>query len=119
MESLFNPIYKQKISMFLEAFFAEQQKLLSRNTWELDVSKKLVPFITQGKLLRASLIFYLYESYTRETSEDVVRVAAAMELLHSSLLIHDDIMDKDHMRRGKPTIFAQYQTLAEEKGFVT
>lgn len=117
MESLFNPIYKQKINTFLETFFSEQQNLFTKNTWGVDVREKLLPFITQGKLLRGSLIFYLYEAYAGESSEDVVRVAAAMELLHSSLLIHDDIMDNDSTRRGNPTMFAQYQTLAKEKKF--
>jgi geranylgeranyl diphosphate synthase type I len=115
---IFNPIYKQKISIFLEDFFSEKQEKLSLiNTWGRDVSEKLVPFITQGKLLRGSLVLFVYETYAGEISEDALRVAAAIELLHSSLLIHDDIMDNDSIRRGQSTVFAQYQMLAEEKKF--
>ena len=38
-----------------------------------------------------------------------MRAAAAMEIIHSSLLIHDDIMDNDRLRRGGRTIFVQYE----------
>ena len=34
-----------------------------------------------------------------------------MEIIHSSLLIHDDIMDNDRLRRGERTVFAQYEQL--------
>lgn len=34
--------------------------------------------------------------------------AAAVELLHSFTLVHDDIMDNDETRRGKPTIHVQW-----------
>lgn len=34
--------------------------------------------------------------------------AAAVELLHSFTLVHDDIMDNDETRRGKPTIHVKW-----------
>lgn len=41
--------------------------------------------------------------------EDSYKVSAALEILHSGLLIHDDIMDDDTMRRGSKCIHIQYQ----------
>jgi len=38
--------------------------------------------------------------------ETAVRCAAAVELLHNGLLIHDDIQDGSAMRRGRPTLHA-------------
>jgi geranylgeranyl diphosphate synthase type I len=40
--------------------------------------------------------------------DDVFQAALAVELLHNASLIHDDIVDRDRIRRGKPTIAAQY-----------
>ena len=35
---------------------------------------------------------------------DAVRSAAAIELLHNAMLVHDDIQDGSEMRRGQPTL---------------
>jgi geranylgeranyl diphosphate synthase type I len=39
---------------------------------------------------------------------DAFQAALAVELLHNASLIHDDIVDRDRIRRGKPTIAAQF-----------
>jgi len=36
-----------------------------------------------------------------------------MELIHSAFLIHDDIMDRDQLRRGSETLYYQYQKWGE------
>ena len=38
--------------------------------------------------------------------EDAIQSAAAIELLHNGLLIHDDIQDESELRRGRPTLHA-------------
>jgi geranylgeranyl diphosphate synthase type I len=43
--------------------------------------------------------------------EAVLDVAVAFELLHNSTLVHDDVMDEDALRRGKPTV---WKMLADE-----
>ena len=35
----------------------------------------------------------------------IMDAAVAIELLHNATLIHDDIMDEDELRRGKPTVW--------------
>lgn len=57
-----------------------------------------------GKRLRPHLVFLGYGSYT----EPVAKVAAAHELLHVALLIHDDIIDRDTLRHGQATIHHNY-----------
>ena len=39
-----------------------------------------------------------------------------MELFRTGLLVHDDIMDRDTLRRGMPTIHASYSTELEREG---
>ena len=41
-------------------------------------------------------------------SPDAFHLAAAVELFHNFTLIHDDIMDKAPLRRGKPTVHAAF-----------
>src|SRR6185437_6006498 len=40
--------------------------------------------------------------------DDAWDMATALELFHNFTLIHDDIMDKAPLRRGKPTVHAKY-----------
>jgi geranylgeranyl diphosphate synthase type I len=56
-----------------------------------------------GKKLRPVLVVLSLESVGGR-SQDALKTAASMELIHTFSLIHDDIMDKDEMRRGKPSV---------------
>ncbi len=58
---------------------------------------------TGGKRLRPRLCLGAYELYG-VTDEAIAYVAAAWEMMHIGLLIHDDIMDGDYLRHGKPNI---------------
>ncbi|MFB7464447.1 family 2 encapsulin nanocompartment cargo protein polyprenyl transferase [Streptomyces sp. NPDC056224] len=42
--------------------------------------------------------------------DDVVRAAAAVELAHNFTLLHDDVIDKDARRRGRPTAWTVFGT---------
>ena len=61
-----------------------------------------------GKMLRPLLLVDTYDALRRpaheEQRETVVALASAVELLHFSFLLHDDIIDGDLMRRGRPNL---------------
>ncbi|NLG81273.1 MAG: polyprenyl synthetase family protein [Bacilli bacterium] len=58
---------------------------------------------SSGKRLRP--IFTVLGSYFGNADEDeVYNLAALFELIHTASLIHDDIIDKAEIRRGKPTL---------------
>lgn len=40
--------------------------------------------------------------------EDAVGASVALELVHSFTLVHDDVMDRDEMRRGRETVFKKW-----------
>ena len=62
-----------------------------------------------GKRIRPVLALATAESLGR-TPEDVLPLAAAIELVHTYSLIHDDLpaMDDDDLRRGRPTCHKAY-----------
>ncbi len=43
-----------------------------------------------------------------QTNKDIIKLAAALELLHSATLIHDDIIDDAGLRRLLPTLNVKY-----------
>lgn len=56
-----------------------------------------------GKKIRPSLVVLSSEA-VGGNSKEALKTAAAVELIHTFSLIHDDIMDKDEMRRGEPSV---------------
>ena len=55
-----------------------------------------------GKLLRPSLVLFTCEALGGEV-EKALPLAVAIELVHTFSLVHDDIVDRDRVRRGRPT----------------
>jgi geranylgeranyl pyrophosphate synthase len=59
-----------------------------------------------GKRLRP-LLLCLAAGVPPPETEDVVRAASAVELVHAATLVHDDILDGAALRRGRPTVVAR------------
>ncbi len=86
------------------------------NAWGPDVFGRLEEFALRGKMLRGGLVLLASRLFAGERHADALKTAAAMELFQSSFLIHDDIMDRDHVRRGAPSFYYRYAGLVEERG---
>lgn len=59
-----------------------------------------------GKRLRPLLVFLAAGEVDEAASDRLVRAAAAVELIHSASLVHDDVLDRAPLRRGQPTVVA-------------
>jgi geranylgeranyl pyrophosphate synthase len=59
-----------------------------------------------GKRLRPLLVILAAAGHLRSSGDGLVRAAAAVELVHSATLVHDDVLDLAPLRRGRPTVFA-------------
>jgi geranylgeranyl diphosphate synthase type I len=64
---------------------------------------------TGGKRLRARLAVQMVGASGAHADHGIAW-GAACELLHNASLIHDDIEDGDHFRRGQPALWARYGT---------
>ena len=69
----------------------------------------LESFAIRGKLIRGTLFLLISEALGRSINKELLDMACAIELMHSALLIQDDIIDNDYIRRGDKTIFAKYE----------
>lgn len=66
-------------------------------------------YSSSGKMLRGTLTMLGYDlckkrNFSAFSSKPAIKLAAAQELFQAGLLVHDDIMDGDVTRRGKPTM---------------
>ena len=66
-----------------------------------------------GKFLRASLIAMGYNIFKKD--DNYLPLGLALEIFQTSILIHDDIIDKADKRRGLDTIPIKYQKLYSDK----
>lgn len=60
-----------------------------------------------GKRLRPALMMLAYELW-KDSGEDILPQAAALEMYHNCTLLHDDVMDNAEMRRGRPTVHVKW-----------
>ncbi|MFA4964299.1 MAG: polyprenyl synthetase family protein [Thermoleophilia bacterium] len=60
-----------------------------------------------GKRVRP-LLTLLCVRRDRELGEAVLRAATAVELLHMATLVHDDVLDRAELRRGRPTVAHEF-----------
>ena len=61
-----------------------------------------------GKLLRPAFFLLTAKVGNVAEREQLIHVAASIEVLHMATLIHDDIIDEAATRRGMPTIQSQF-----------
>lgn len=107
-----------EIDQILTQFLNEVKKL----------NPKLIPFAIAlinsckgGKRIRGTLVKLGYELANSDSGvagapqNDIVKIGAAYEILHASILIHDDVIDQSKLRRGKLTL---YEALRPKDGRV-
>ena len=67
-----------------------------------------------GKRLRPAILLWSC-GLCGGNPEQAINAAAAVEIFHNWTLVHDDIIDDDDFRRGRPTTHAALRTLAGDK----
>lgn len=64
-----------------------------------------------GKRLRPAVALLVNQMYPVD-SERALSLAAAVEMLHTASLVHDDLIDEAALRRGHPTVNAVWSPIA-------
>lgn len=103
---------RKLIENHLKQILQTQKELLPQSLQKQKIIESLEDFVFKGKLIRGTLYLLTIEMFGGPVTKKHLDIACAIELVHSSLLIQDDIIDNDYIRRGGKTIFAVY----EEKG---
>ena len=103
--------YQRKIDSELKFFFDKKIKESSLISGEaIETIKILRDYaLRKGKRLRALLVNLGYFSANGKNEKGILKASLAIELIHNFLLIHDDIIDQDKLRRGRPSLHYFYQ----------
>lgn len=83
-----------------------------------DLTRSLREFALRGgKRLRPALVDWAYRACGGTSDDAVLPLAMAVELLHTYLLVHDDVMDHAETRRGGPAVHTEYARRHAENGW--
>lgn len=125
----FTDLVQSRIDQFID----ERTSIFLSITPELTpLSKLSKEFLSGGKKFRALFCFWGWQSINlTETQREpalqntldinyqaIIDLAASQEIFHAAALIHDDIIDRSHMRRSRPSIHRQFEELHQEKKWV-
>jgi geranylgeranyl diphosphate synthase type I len=111
--------FRDDLERDLHAWLAGKQAEL---TAEAPAARELVSRLDQyvlrgGKRLRPALLYYSFRACGGHQRELVMPASLAVELLHTYLLIHDDIMDHAPTRRGEPTAHLVFRDEHRERAW--
>ena len=87
---MINFISEQKtiIQSTIDAFLNKKKKAFHGiNHWSADVCDRIIEFSQRGKNIRGALVAFTHLVYKNCIADDCYRIAAALELMHSSILI--------------------------------
>lgn len=111
-----NKLLEEFIGKYKERVDREIAEELERRLAEVkEISPCLVKIVEAmqelsvgGKRMRAMLTILGYELSGKKINDEIIKAAAMMEIFHLGLLIQDDFMDNDTLRRGVKTMLARY-----------
>lgn len=69
-----------------------------------------------GKRFRPQLVLAAHDALGGTSAAAAATVGAAVELLHTALVIHDDVIDGDDVRRGRPNVSGTFSAQARSAG---
>ncbi len=110
--------FREKLDHELAAWLAAKRQAASGSREMLELIDGVGELLTHGgKRLRPALVYYTYRACGGPSDDEALPVALSIELLHTYLLIHDDIMDHAEVRRGHPSAHARFRQSHQSRGF--
>ena len=105
-----SPVDWKQIVLPLEPFLQAVSKQMGEqiSAFEADLASYAAYALSaQGKQLRPALVGFSANA-TGKIQEHHVAVAVIIEMVHLATLVHDDVMDEAAIRRGRPTLAANW-----------
>jgi geranylgeranyl diphosphate synthase, type I len=100
---------RDQVGRALRSFLEQQRAVLLRAGGELLPGlEALEELLAAGKRLRPAFCYWGWRGAGGADGPPILAAAAALELLHASALVHDDVMDGSDTRRGRPSLHRRF-----------
>ncbi len=108
--------FKAKLDKEIEKYFdIVIKETVQRDALMADAVKYVKQTVLAGgKRLRPAFMYYGYLAAGGEEKEKILRTSVSIELVHTFLLIHDDIIDRDKKRHGMDTVNFRYEKIGKK-----
>lgn len=108
--------YKLRLDVYLQKYFDQKIAKAGKTDPLAEEAVKMIADFTLagGKRIRPALIYYSYLAAGGSEEEKIIETSMSIELTHTFLLIHDDIIDKDSKRHGISTIHERYKEIGQK-----
>lgn len=108
---------QQQVESVLTRFFhGSKIRAKSISSRYLGLLECLENCTLEGKRFRPRMLLTPYVHLGGSNLDAAAHVGAAFELLHTALIVHDDVIDLDFGRRGRENVSGSYRHLAELTG---
>jgi geranylgeranyl diphosphate synthase, type I len=98
----------QTLELFTDYIKSKQKEFLPINDLSTTALSLIHTYLPSGKMMRAVLVYMGNEINGSASTLNTAKISLSMELIQTSLLFHDDIMDNDQTRRGMDTLHINY-----------
>ncbi|TXT66482.1 MAG: Geranylgeranyl diphosphate synthase [Promethearchaeota archaeon] len=109
----YGKLYISKINATIKDLFNQKVQSVQNEFLQKYYSELRDYFLAGGKRLRPLLCIAAYNAFTKGEKENIIIPSVGTEFLHNASLIHDDIIDRDLLRRGEPSFHYRYQKYYE------
>ncbi len=109
---------REQVGRALETFLEGQRPVVLGTAGELRPGLAAIDeLLAGGKRLRAAFCYWGWRGAGGGSEPGIFTAAAALELLHASALVHDDVMDGSDTRRGRPSLHRQFAARHSDAGW--
>jgi geranylgeranyl diphosphate synthase type I len=109
---------RSQVGTALDDFIGRQRASLAEISADLGAcADALTELVAGGKRLRAAFCYWGWRACGGADTPAIFAAAGALELLHASALVHDDVMDASETRRGQPSVHRRLATSHRAAGW--
>ena len=109
---------RARVSAALDGFLERQDARLAGVAHEVgELVVALRELLAGGKRLRPAFAYWGWRAAGMPDDDRMITAAAALELFQACAIVHDDVMDRSDLRRGRPAAHRRFATLHRAEGW--
>ena len=111
--------YIVKAKPLVQDFLSDEENRLNDEHFPdvaIDLLSAFKQMAVEGKGIRGALVELFYKACGGLESEKILKASIFIELFHAAILVQDDFMDSDPLRRGIPAIHKQFSDYGKKIG---